>query len=196
MKIRPLFKKMGSIQLQGIWEASWQLPVIGSLGTSLSVGAKVTFYSTVPWPTIEQGSDKRPRLVMHRTKYGSSNGKSLLQSSQLGSQRPRRAYNTVRWAPCPFLPLPFLFPGVTQGWCPGESNLQHFLTTKGLIVKVEIPMKVFIKNDSLYTVSTTFLCWKMNNRYPDIHHLFDEFLSFSFLTWKFQDRHSKNSTLK
>lgn len=83
---------------------------------------------------------------------------------------------------CRLLPVPFLFPGVIQGQPPGKPNLQHCLAAKGMIVKVDILMKVFIQENVIpYTVSTTFLCWKMNNRYLDICYLFDRFLSFWFL---------------
>lgn len=120
---------------------SWQLSARGSFGTSLSGRAKVTFYSRARWPTTEQGNDTRAWASEAQANAEFLSWEISVPELPLGLTETLAGLLLSLMGP---LTRSCLFPGVTQGRLPGEPNLRHVPTTKGLIVRVEILMKVFI----------------------------------------------------
>lgn len=169
---------MAHAQLWGVWAADspqlrvlWDQPQCWRQGHILfpcplaNTWARQWYKGLSQWGT---GQGRTPLMRNLRTRVPCWVGRDLVRPTAPSAGSPH-----------PSLPPPFLLPDVSQGRPPEELNLQHFLTTKGLMVRVKILLKVFIEGNVIpYMVSTTFLCWKMNNRYLNICHLFDEFLSF------------------
>lgn len=114
--------------------------------------------------------------------YGTPPLENLCSRAPTGLAEPRSGPWHSLLHPVPTPAFTLSFPRYFSGSASWRTSLQHFLTTEVLIVKVEIPMKLFIPENVVPSaVSTTFVCWKLTIRCLDICYLFGEFLSFSYL---------------
>lgn len=163
---------------------SWRPSAMGSLETSLSVGTKVSFHSWSLGQQLSRIVTQGPEPVGPRPMQGSSDETSLLQSFLLGWQRPCQAYSTVWWVPSPTPASALSSPRCDSdlaSWRartqPGALPDNKGTGREGRDANESLHLTTFIP----WTVSTTFLCGKMNNRYLDVCYLFDRFLSFSFV---------------